>query len=173
MARIGVVIGHELTHGFDDQGRKYDAEGNLRDWWTAEDGQEFEKRAIAPPTSIRACLRERRQGRGQTQRQLTLGENTADNGGLKLAYMALQSIIGNTPVKEIDGYTPAQRYFLAYGQIWCQNVTDQEARKRALADPHSPDVARERRGAELGRISAGVRMQGGTADGFRECLRVW
>ena len=70
--------------------------------------------------------------------KLTLGENTADNGGLKLAYMALTGIIGNTPVKLIDGYTPAQRYFLAYGQIWCQNVTDQEARKRALTDPHSP-----------------------------------
>jgi putative endopeptidase len=70
--------------------------------------------------------------------RLTLGENTADNGGLKLAYMALMHIIGNTPVRLIDGYTPAQRFFLAYGQIWCQNVTDQEARKRALTDPHSP-----------------------------------
>ena len=70
--------------------------------------------------------------------KLTLGENTADNGGLKLAYMALLDIIGSTPLKPIDGYTPQQRFFLAFGQIWCQNVTTQEARKRALTDPHSP-----------------------------------
>ena len=136
---IGVVIGHELTHGFDDQGRKYDAEGNLRDWWTAEDGQEFEKRADCTANEYSSFVSVKDdKGEVKLNGKLTLGENTADNGGLKLAYMALQSIIGNTPVKEIDGYTPAQRYFLAYGQIWCQNVTDQEARKRALADPHSP-----------------------------------
>jgi len=105
--------------------------------------------------------------------KLTLGENTADNGGLKLAYMALQSIIGNTPVKEIDGYTPAQRYFLAYGQIWCQNVTDQEARKRRWPIRILRTVARERRGAELGRISAGVRMQGGQPMVSENACRVW
>ncbi len=136
---IGVVIGHELTHGFDDQGRKYDAEGNFRDWWTAEDGKEFEQRVdcTAQEYSNFVSVKDDK-GEVKLNGKLTLGENTADNGGLKLAYMALTDIIGNTPVKPIDGYTPSQRFFLAYGQIWCQNVTDQEARKRVLTDPHSP-----------------------------------
>jgi putative endopeptidase len=136
---IGVVIGHELTHGFDDQGRKYDAEGNFRDWWTAEDGKEFEQRVdcTAKEYSSFVSVKDDK-GEVKLNGKLTLGENTADNGGLKLAYMALTDIIGNTPVKPIDGYTPQQRFFLAYGQVWCQNVTDQEARKRVLTDPHSP-----------------------------------
>ncbi len=136
---IGVVIGHELTHGFDDQGRKYDAQGNFVDWWTPADGKEFEKRAgcTADEYSSFVAVKDDK-GEVKLNGKLTLGENTADNGGLKLAYMALTEIIGNTPVKPIDGYTPQQRFFLAYGQIWCQNVTDQEARKRALTDPHSP-----------------------------------
>ncbi len=138
---IGVVIGHELTHGFDDQGRKYDAEGNLRDWWTAEDGKEFEQRADCTAkeySSFVSVKDDKGKDDVKLNGKLTLGENTADNGGLKLAHMALMSIIGDTPVKPIDGYTPAQRYFLAYGQIWCQNVTDQQARKLVLIDPHSP-----------------------------------
>jgi putative endopeptidase len=138
---IGVVIGHELTHGFDDQGRKYDAEGNLRDWWTAEDAKEFEQRADCTAkeySSFVSVKDDKGKDDVKLNGKLTLGENTADNGGLKLAYMALMSIIGDTPVKPIDGYTPAQRYFLAYGQIWCQNVTDQQARKLVLTDPHSP-----------------------------------
>jgi predicted metalloendopeptidase len=136
---IGVVIGHELTHGFDDQGRKYDAQGNFVDWWTPADGKEFEKRAgcTADEYSSFVAVKDDK-GEVKLNGKLTLGENTADNGGLKLAYMALMDIIGNTPVKPIDGYTPQQRFFLAYGQIWCQNVTPQEARKRALTDPHSP-----------------------------------
>ena len=136
---IGVVIGHELTHGFDDQGRKYDAQGNFRDWWTAEDGKEFEQRAdcTAKEYSSFVSVKDDK-GELKLNGKLTLGENTADNGGLKLAYMALTGIIGNTPVKLIDGYTPPQRFFLAYGQIWCQNVTDQQARKLVLIDPHSP-----------------------------------
>ena len=136
---IGVVIGHELTHGFDDQGRKYDAEGNLRDWWTADDGKEFEQRADCTAKEYSGFVSVKDdKGEVKLNGKLTLGENTADNGGLKLAYMALTSIIGNTPAKPIDGYTAAQRFFLSYGQIWCQNVTDQEARKRVLTDPHSP-----------------------------------
>ncbi len=136
---IGVVIGHELTHGFDDQGRKYDAQGNFRDWWTPTDEKEFEQRAdcTANEYSNFVAVKDDK-GEVKLNGKLTLGENTADNGGLKLAYMALTDIIGNTPVKPIDGYTPQQRFFLAYGQIWCQNMTDQEARKRALTDPHSP-----------------------------------
>jgi len=136
---IGVVIGHELTHGFDDQGRKYDPEGNFSDWWTPEDGKEFVKRSdcTADEYSNFVSVKDDK-GEVKLNGRLTLGENTADNGGLKLAYMALMQVIGNTPVKPSDGYTPAQRYFLAYGQIWCQNVTDQEARKLVLTDPHSP-----------------------------------
>jgi len=136
---IGVVIGHELTHGFDDQGRKYDAQGNFQDWWTPADGKEFEKRADCTASEYSSFVAVKDdKGEVKLNGKLTLGENTADNGGLKLAYMALTEIIGNTPVKPIDGYTPQQRFFLAYGQIWCQNVTDQEARKRVLTDPHSP-----------------------------------
>jgi endothelin-converting enzyme/putative endopeptidase len=136
---IGVVIGHELTHGFDDQGRKYDAQGNFRDWWTAADGKEFEQRADCTANEYSSFVAVKDdKGEVKLNGKLTLGENTADNGGLKLAYMALTEIIGNTPVKPIDGFTPQQRFFLAYGQIWCQNVTDQEARKRVLTDPHSP-----------------------------------
>ncbi len=136
---IGVVIGHELTHGFDDQGRKYDAQGNFTDWWTAEDGKQFEQRAgcTADEYSSFTAVKDDK-GEVKLNGKLTLGENTADNGGLKLAYMALTEILGNAPEKQIDGYTPQQRFFLAYGQVWCQNVTDQEARKRALTDPHSP-----------------------------------
>jgi len=136
---IGVVIGHELTHGFDDQGRKYDAAGNFRDWWTAEDGQQFEERAdcTAKEYSNFVAVKDDK-GEVKLNGKLTLGENTADNGGLKLAYMALTEILTHAPVKPIDGYTPQQRFFLSYGQIWCQNVTDQEARKRVLTDPHSP-----------------------------------
>jgi putative endopeptidase len=136
---IGVVIGHELTHGFDDQGRKYDAQGNFRDWWTPQDGKEFEQRADCTANEYSSFVAVNdAQGVVKLNGKLTLGENTADNGGLKLAYMALTEVIGNTKVAPIDGYTPQQRFFLAYGQIWCQNVTDQEARKRALTDPHSP-----------------------------------
>jgi len=136
---IGVVIGHELTHGFDDQGRKFDADGNLKDWWTAEDAKAFEDRATctADEYSSFVAIKDD-QGEVKLNGRLTLGENTADNGGLKLAYMALMNIIGNTPVKPIDGYTPQQRFFIAYGQIWCQNITDQQARKLAIIDPHSP-----------------------------------
>jgi len=136
---IGVVIGHELTHGFDDQGRKYDAEGNFRDWWTPEDAKEFERRADCTANEYSSFVSVKDdKGEVKLNGKLTLGENTADNGGLKLAYIALMHAIGNTAVKPIDTYTAQQRFFLAFGQIWCQNVTDQEARKRALTDPHSP-----------------------------------
>ena len=136
---IGVVIGHELTHGFDDQGRKYDPEGNFTDWWTPDDAKAFEQRAdcTANEYSNFVSVKDDK-GEVKLNGRLTLGENTADNGGLKLAYIALLHVIGNAPVKPIDGYTPQQRFFLAYGQIWCQNVTDQQARKLALIDPHSP-----------------------------------
>ena len=132
---IGGVIGHELTHGFDDQGRKYDAQGELRDWWTAEDAKGFEERA--------GCIADEYSGftaidSVKVNGRLTLGENTADNGGVRVAYMALMERIAGKDMPLIDGYTPAQRFFLSFAQLWCQNVSDEEARRRAIVDPHSP-----------------------------------
>jgi putative endopeptidase len=132
---IGAVIGHELTHGFDDQGRQFDAKGNLNDWWTAEDAKEFEKRA--------QCIADEYSGftavdNVKLNGRLTLGENVADNGGLRIAYMALRKMLEGKQTPKIDGFTPDQRVFLGWGQIWCQNVTEQASRMRATVDPHSP-----------------------------------
>jgi endothelin-converting enzyme/putative endopeptidase len=133
---IGSVIGHELTHGFDDQGRKFAANGNLADWWTAEDAAEFEKRA--------ACFVDQygeytvAGGEVKLNGRLTLGENTADNGGVRIAHMALMDTIAGATVPPRDGFTPEQRLFMAWGQIWCQNETEESARLRAQTDPHSP-----------------------------------
>lgn len=132
---IGVVIGHELTHGFDDQGRKFDGEGNLRDWWGPTDGKAFEERAN--------CIVEQYGNFSPTEGvklngKLTLGENTADNGGLKLAYMALMRQLGEDGLnKKVEGFTNAQRFFIGFGQVWCENVTPERARELALTDPHS------------------------------------
>ena len=131
---IGVVIGHEMTHGFDDQGRKYDGDGNLRDWWTPQDGAEFEKRV--------ACVADEYSNFSPVEGvklngRLTLGENTADNGGMRIAYMALQEALKGKNEK-IDGFTPDQRLFLGFAQVWCENMAPQEARNRAMTDPHSP-----------------------------------
>ena len=134
---IGVVIGHEMTHGFDDQGSQYDPQGNVRMWWTAEDKKKFDERTgceVKEYGSFEVAP-------GQTLNgKLTLGENTADNGGLHIAYAALMSTLakeGAEASTKIDGYTPAQRYFLGFGQVWCENTRDQEARLRAKTDPHS------------------------------------
>jgi predicted metalloendopeptidase len=134
---IGAVIGHELTHGFDDQGALFDPEGNLKDWWTAEDTKAFNART--------QCLVDEYDkfvaiDDVHVRGKLTLGENTADNGGLRIALMALQEVIaksGKEPGK-IDGYTPEQRLFLGWGQIWCQNMSDQLARLMAQTNEHSP-----------------------------------
>jgi len=131
---IGVVIGHEMTHGFDDQGRKYDGDGNLRDWWTAQDGAEFEKRA--------ACVANEYSGftwmdNVTLNGKLTLGENTADNGGMRIAYMALEDAL-NGKGATIEGLTPEQRLFVGFAQVWCENMSPQEARNRAMTDPHAP-----------------------------------
>jgi endothelin-converting enzyme/putative endopeptidase len=132
---IGAVIGHELTHGFDDSGRRFDAKGNLHDWWTGEDATEFEKRVeciINQYGNYTAVADVKLNGK------LTLGENVADNGGVRLAYMALMDVLTRKPQGKIDGFTPQQRFFLGYAQIWCQNVTEEESRRRAQTDPHSP-----------------------------------
>jgi putative endopeptidase len=135
---IGTVIGHELTHGFDDEGRQFDAQGNLRDWWTAADAKAFGERE--------ACIANEYSNFSPVpgvhlNGKLSLGENTADNGGVRLALMALVTTIGNQRPK-IDGFTPEQRFFLSFGQIWCENEREEALRLGARTDPHSPGKAR-------------------------------
>jgi putative endopeptidase len=141
---IGVVIGHEITHGFDDEGSKYDGKGNLREWQTAEDRKAFEERTDCEVQEYGSFDAAPAHGDVPAQKlngKLTLGENTADNGGLRIAYMALLDTLsaqGKSINDKIDGYTEAQRYFLGFAQVWCQNQTEQAARQSALVDPHSP-----------------------------------
>lgn len=132
---IGAVIGHELTHGFDDQGRQFDAQGNLRDWWTEQDAKAFDQRAqciVKEYSSFTAIDDVKVNG------ELTLGENTADNGGLRIAYMALLDTLAGKHPPRRNGFTAEQRFFLGWGQIWCENITPERARVLAQVDPHSP-----------------------------------
>ena len=134
---IGVVIGHELTHGFDDQGSKFDAQGNLTNWWTDADRAEFEKRTtcVADEYSSFVAVDD-----VHLNGRLTLGENTADNGGLRIALAALHEAMakGAKVAPEKDGFTPDQRFFLGFAQVWCQNSTPESSRLLAKTDPHSP-----------------------------------
>ena len=131
---IGVVIGHEMTHGFDDQGRQYDAEGNLLDWWTAHDAKGFEERANLYTEFFNAI--EVLHGL-HCNGKFTLGENLADHGGLMVSFNAFKNATAKKPLKSKDGFTPAQRFFLAYAGVWGQNITEQEIRNRVKRDPHS------------------------------------
>ena len=133
---VGSVIGHELTHGFDDRGRKFAANGNLADWWTPEDATEFEKRAACFVDQYGAYTVAG--GEVKLNGKLTLGENTADNGGVRIAHMALMDTLAVAAAPLREGFTPEQRLFLAWGQIWCQNETEESARLRAQTDAHSP-----------------------------------
>jgi putative endopeptidase len=135
----GGTVGHELTHGFDDEGRQFDAQGNLRDWWTPEDGKEFEKRA--------ACISNQYSNYTiiddiKINGKLTLGEDVADLGGLLLAYMAWKQDTKDQKLEPIEGLTPEQRFFVGYGQSWCGHVRDESKRMRATIDPHSPEKYR-------------------------------
>ncbi len=135
---IGTVVGHELTHGFDDEGRQFDADGNLRDWWQKTDEARFKKLSdctvneygsFSPVPGV------------ELNGRLTLGENTADNGGIRLAYMALMDDLAKksiSPSERQDGYTQAQQFFLGFAQIWCENTTPETARFLAATNPHSP-----------------------------------
>jgi putative endopeptidase len=141
---IGVVIGHEITHGFDDEGSQYDGKGNLHEWQTAEDRKAFDQRTgcIADEYSGFVAA-EAHDGMPEVKLngRLTLGENSADNGGLRIAYMALLDTLkaqGKSIDDKIDGYSEAQRYFLGFAQVWCQNQTEQSARQLVMVDPHSP-----------------------------------
>ena len=132
---IGMVIGHELTHGFDDQGRKTDAQGNLRDWWTADDAKHFETEAnkvVEQYSSYVGVDTMRINGK------LTLGENIADIGGLTLAFHAWQRSLGGKPAPVIDGFTGEQRFFLSYAQAWRRKLRPETLRTMLLTDPHSP-----------------------------------
>ena len=131
---IGVVIGHEMTHGFDDQGSQYDKEGNLRQWWSAEDRKRFEERIQVMREyydSIEVLPGLKSNG------TLTLGENMADHGGLMVAFQAFKNATAEHPLKEIAGFTPEQRFFLASANVWGQNIREEEIRKRQKSDPHS------------------------------------
>jgi putative endopeptidase len=140
---IGGTIGHELTHGFDDEGRKFDGNGNLSDWWTAEDAKKFEAMTdceVKEYGSFTAVDEVKLDGK------LTLGENTADNGGLRLAWVAFQADVKRKSIdlnaKDDSGYTPAQQFFLAHGQQWCGGGRPEQVRLQVQTDPHSPDEFR-------------------------------
>jgi putative endopeptidase len=134
---MGAVIGHELTHGFDDQGALFDAEGNLHDWWTPEDQKAFKERTQCIVNEYDQFVAV---DDVHVRGKLTLGENTADNGGLRIAHMALMKSLADAAKQpdKIDGFTPDQRLFIGWGQIWCENETDQTARLLALNNEHSP-----------------------------------
>ena len=131
---IGVVIGHEMTHGFDDKGRNYDKDGNLNDWWTGEDAERFDKQAkilIDRFDNIKVLDDLHADGK------LSLGENIADYGGLKISYDALKKALNNQNIENIDGFSPEQRFYLAYAKIWAQNIRDEEIIRRTKEDVHS------------------------------------
>ena len=134
---IGVGIGHELTHGFDDEGRKFDPQGNLRDWWTPEDAKAFEQRAscIANEYGNFVAVDDLK-----LNGKLTLGENTADNGGARIAYNALEQTLAESSKQHdrIDGFTPEQRFFLGFARVWCQKRRPEFSRMLVTIDPHSP-----------------------------------
>ena len=131
---IGVVIGHEMTHGFDDQGRQYDKDGNLKDWWAEEDAEKFKERAqviIDFYNNIEVLPGVHANG------SLTQGENIADHGGLKIAYQAFKNATKDNPLPVKDGYTPEQRFYIAYATVWGQNIRDEEIQRLTKIDPHA------------------------------------
>ena len=131
---IGVVIGHEMTHGFDDMGRQFDKEGNLNDWWTPEDTRQFNLRAdrlVEQYDQIVVIDTVHANGR------FTLGENIADQGGLRIAYTAFKNATEGAEQTPIDGFTPDQRFYLAYANLWASNIRDEEILRRTKTDPHS------------------------------------
>lgn len=131
---IGVVIGHEMTHGFDDQGRQFDKDGNLKDWWTAEDAKRFEERAQVMVNffdSIQVLPGLNANG------SLTLGENIADHGGLQVSFQAFKNATKDAPLLVKDGFTPEQRFFLSYAGVWAGNIRDEQIRLQTKSDPHS------------------------------------
>ena len=136
---IGVVIGHEMSHGFDDQGSMFDAAGNMVNWWTPTDKAKFD--ALGDKLAAQFDAVEVLPGVHANGRY-TLGENIGDHGGLSIAYTAMENALAGKPQRKIDGFTPAQRFYLSYGAIWAQNITDQEKARLTNMDPHSLAVNR-------------------------------
>src|SRR5881397_1168251 len=133
---MGAVIGHEMTHGFDDQGRKFDAQGNLRDWWTEKDAQSYVAQATKVSSQFDGYVAV---DTVHVNGKLTLGENIADLGGLTVAFRALQKAQAGKPRPAlIDGYTPEQRFFLAWAQVWREKTRPERIRTLVQTDPHSP-----------------------------------
>jgi len=129
------VIGHEMSHGFDDRGRLFDAKGNLRDWWTPTDADAYKVQATRVADQFSSyTVNDTLHVNGR----LTLGENIADLGGLAVAYAAMQKALAGKPRDKIDGFTPEQRFFLAYARIWRAMDRPEGLRTRVLTDPHSP-----------------------------------
>ena len=131
---IGVVIGHEMTHGFDDQGRQFDKNGNLTDWWAPGDAERFEARAKVMEdffNNIEVLPGLKANG------ALTLGENLADHGGLMVSFEAFKQATKDNPLPEADGFTPEQRFFLSYAYLWADNIRDEQIRVYTKSDPHS------------------------------------
>jgi endothelin-converting enzyme/putative endopeptidase len=145
---IGAVIGHELTHGFDDEGRKFDAKGDLDNWWTPDDLKNFTQRTdclVNEYSGFDAGAATNPADDVKVNGALTLGENTADNGGAFLAFMAYMDRAKQErldPAAKTDGFTAAQRFYIAYAQNWCQDTRPQAVRSQVLTDPHSPDRIR-------------------------------
>jgi putative endopeptidase len=131
---IGVVIGHEMTHGFDDEGRQFDQNGNMTDWWTKEDAAQFKTLTdkLADQYSAIKVL-----GETHANGRYTLGENIADHGGLRVAYTAFKKTAQGQSNEKIDGFTPDQRFYLSFANVWAGNITDQEILHRTKIDPHS------------------------------------
>ena len=144
---IGVVIGHEMTHGFDDQGRMFDQYGNMTDWWTEEDSQKFQEAAEKLAEQFDQLIVVKDQ---HANGHLTLGENIADQGGLRIAYDAFKTTQQFREGKKIDGFTPAQRFYLSYGRIWADNMTEEAIFQQTKSDPHS--IGRYRVNATLRNI---------------------
>ena len=138
---IGVVIGHELTHGYDDQGRLYDKDGNLNDWWTEQDAANFDKNKQTLVEAFNNCIAvdDPELGLIHGNGELTLGENIADNGGLHVSYLAMHNAMAKGQVNKemMDGFTPEQRFFLAYAAVWASNINNKAALQLTQMDVHS------------------------------------
>jgi putative endopeptidase len=136
---IGMVIGHEMTHGFDDEGSQYDGKGNLREWQTPADRKAFTERTDCEVKEYNGFAPE---PGANLNGKLTLGENTADNGGIRIAFLALENTLAAEGKKvdgpKSDGFTPAQQFFIQYGQIWCESRRPEYSRMMVKVDPHSP-----------------------------------
>ena len=136
---IGVVIGHEMSHGFDDQGSMFDASGNMVNWWTEADKAKFD--ALGEKLAAQFDAVEVLPG-VHANGHYTLGENIGDHGGLSIAYSAMENALKKKPQGLVDGLTPAQRFYLSYAAVWAQNITDQEKARLTNLDPHSLAVNR-------------------------------